>query len=202
LGGWKNPLLQAVFDRGVPLDAYPLTRWRAMMEIAITGSSRGMGRLGADTWLAVRDKTGARKARVWERYPGSNWGGFSANCSVLAPGPDGPVATQRFEALREGAEDSEARIVIEAALADKASAAKLGPELAKRCEELLSERLKAAWRGIGVWQAGADFSHEVSSWRERSCVTGDTWYVGSGWQERSQKLYSLAGEVEKKLAGK
>ena len=67
------------------------------------GTARGVGRLGADTWSAVKDKQGRRLARAWERFPGSDWANLNINSSALAPGPDGPVSTQRFESLREGA---------------------------------------------------------------------------------------------------
>ena len=32
-------------------------------------------------------------------------------------------------------------------------------------------------------------------------MAGHAWFVGSRWQERSKKLYTLAGEVTRKLAG-
>ena len=38
--------------------------------------------------------------------------------------------------------------------------------------------------------------------RARPCVTGSVWFLGSGWQERSERLFTLAGEVERKLGKK
>ena len=36
----------------------------------------------------------------------------------------------------------------------------------------------------------------------KAAPMGYDWFLGSGWQERSRKLYSLAGEVARKLAAK
>jgi len=200
--GWKNPVLHAMFERQTGMDYGPMGRWRTAAEQAITGSIRGIGRAGADTWAAVKDKSGRRIAKVWERFPGSDFPGLNIEGSTLAPSPDGPVATQRLEALREGAQDCEARILLEDALTDKAKTGNLGADLAKQCQDLLDARNVALWRGLSVWQSGPNASHEVTTWRFRPAVTGYVWFLGSGWQERSERLFSLAGEVEKKLAGK
>jgi len=201
LHGWASPDLYALFER-VELDGYPMSKWRTIAEQAITGNVRGVGRTGADTWFAVKDKAGRRIARVWERYPLSDWMMLNVSSSMLAPGPDGPVATMRLEALREGAQECEARILLEDALMDKAKAGKLGADLAKQCQDLLDARGLAMWRELSIWQSGPLYSHEVTSWRSRAAVTGNVWFLSSGWQERSEKIFTLAGEVEKKLAGK
>ena len=201
LSGWKAPQLTALFER-VGLDNYPISKWRLLPEQSITGNVRGVGRTGADAWPVVKDKAGRRLGRVWERYPGADWGYLNANCSVLAPGPDGAVSTLRFEALREGQQECEAIIVLEQALGDKALAERLGPELAKRCQSVLDERRQVMWKSLGLWQSGAIYSHEVTSWRERTGPTGYTWFLGSLWQDRSERLYSLAGEVARKLPAK
>jgi len=57
-------LLHAVFERQTGVDQHPIVRWRLMTEEAITGSVRGVGRLGADTWAAVKDKSGRRVGKV------------------------------------------------------------------------------------------------------------------------------------------
>lgn len=36
------------------------------------------------------------------------------------------------------------------------------------------------------------------AWRS-AVITGHLWFVASGWQDRSEKIYSLAGEVARKL---
>ena len=122
---------------------------------------------------------------------------YSCN-PVLGPGPDGPEATHRLLVLAEGVQECEARTCIERALDDPAHKARLGADRVKRCEELLDERDACMWKGLSnlilggpVWGATA--------WRWEPGVAGHTWFLGSGWQERSRRLYTLAGEVQRSL---
>ena len=39
-------------------------------------------------------------------------------------------------------------------------------------------------------------------WRGTGKATGHNWFLSSGWQECTAQLYSLAGEVTRKLNGK
>ena len=196
--GWRSKEMHAAFDR-VQLDNMPVNRWRLIAEQSITGSAIGIGRLGADNWFAVKDKNGVRKARAMHRYPTADWGYLNANSSALAAGPAGPVATMRYEALREGVQECEALICVEDAVTDSAKRAKLGDELAARCEAALKERNWCMWRGYGAMQSGPRASVDCTSWRERCSPTGYTWYIESDWQERSETIYRLAGEVAKRL---
>jgi len=59
--------------------------------------------------------------------------------AMLYPGPDGPVATERFEMFREGVELAEALIFIERAIQEK----KLSPELQQKAEKALEARSNA-----------------------------------------------------------
>ena len=56
--------------------------------------------------------------------------------AILYPGPDGPVATERFEMFREGVELAETLIFIERAIQEK----KLSPELQQKAEKALEAR--------------------------------------------------------------
>ena len=62
----------------------------------------------------------------------------TSTSDLFAPGPDGPVTTQRFENAIEGNQQAEARIAIERALLDKEHP--LPEDLAARCRELLDRR--------------------------------------------------------------
>ena len=104
--------------------------------------------------------------------------------ALLAPGPDGPVSTARFEMLREGAQECEARLVLENALADPTATNKFGGALANRCQEILKER-DAAFRFVC---AGG-----------LSRPEGWEWYASSGWEDRAGKLFDCAGEVTRAL---
>ena len=202
LHGWKRPVINALYERWGGFPATITTRWRHFPEYSITGTQRGIGRVGADFWPAVKDTHGARKGRVSQLYPESNWRQLSLITSALAPGPQGAVATAKFEAIREGVQECEARIVIEQALVDKVSLEKLGPELAERCKQVLDERHRAMWLSVSTLQVGPLPYHAFAGWR--GCyfagLTGHKWFLGSGWQDRSEKLYALAGDVERKLA--
>jgi hypothetical protein len=59
-----------------------------------------------------------------------------AQRALLAPGPDGAIATERFENFREGTEISEAIIYLEKALADK----KISGELEAKVGKYLTDR--------------------------------------------------------------
>ncbi len=74
-------------------------------EIQITGYQRGLGRIGADYWPVVRDKRGRRVGYIWEQYPQSLWHSCNMFSHMLNPGPDGPVATTRYEQMREGMQE-------------------------------------------------------------------------------------------------
>jgi hypothetical protein len=107
----------------------------------------------------------------------------------------------RYEALREGLQECEARVAIEQATSDDGLKRKLGDELLRKCQELMLERQRCFWRSVSSMQSGPLADHDMLAWRG-PVITGHTWLVGSGWQERSEKLFTLASEVEKKLAGK
>jgi hypothetical protein len=56
--------------------------------------------------------------------------------AILYPGPDGPVATERFEMFREGVELCEAVLFVQRAVADK----KLSADLQQRSARYLAAR--------------------------------------------------------------
>jgi ADP-ribosylglycohydrolase len=161
LFGWKNPALQLSFPRegsGLLLRTWsPLAQYRVASEEASAAGIRGFGRVGADFWnvLTTRNKTYGGGLNLIARYPESDWGQLYLGNStpyLLAPGPDGPLGTARFEMIREGARDLEPRVYLEKALLDPASKAKLGDDLAGRIQQLLDDRVRAILIGRGSWQ--------------------------------------------------
>ncbi len=48
----------------------------------------------------------------------------------------------------------------------------------------------------GSWTS---YAYIDNTWWQAPGVMGYYWYVGSGWQGRSEKLYSAAAEVAEKL---
>jgi len=203
--GWARPDLVALFDR-FSRELHPNVRWRHLAEATITGSQRGNGRLGADYWKVLRDKRGRRVGRSHDRYPESTWRNLFIADALLAPGPDGPVATDQFEAFREGIQECEARIVIERALSDEALRARIGADLARRCEDYLRDRHMMMWLSLSDLQLfydhpGAKWGprYLAASWRSMPNNGGSHWFLGSGWQLRTEQLYTLAGEVTRRL---
>ena len=75
--GWSRPDLVAQFDRfsrKFSTNVY----WHQLAETAITGSQRGNGRLGADYWKVLKNKSGKRVGRSHDRYPESTCAIFSS----------------------------------------------------------------------------------------------------------------------------
>jgi hypothetical protein len=135
---------------------------------------------------------------VTDRYPQSLWRNLDIKACLLAPGPGGAVATARYEHLREGLQECEARIAIEEAILDHESA--LGPDLVARCRQLLKERYKAAWREDCHDKAFlAENAFDKLPWyqQDKACYQ---WFLTSDWPQRTERLYALAGEVTEKLA--
>ena len=145
--GWQLPEHRAFFGRhGIPNG--PALRVRFLPEVNITGGQRGVGRIGADYWNVMRNARGERAGTVYSRYPENMWRNLDIGCWVLAPGQSGPVATARYENLREGIQECEARILIESVLTDAVKIKKIDAGLATRAQALLDDRQRAIWRSI------------------------------------------------------
>jgi hypothetical protein len=204
--GWKRPQLYAYLLRNWhgSFDQFPLTTWRHLGEVNITGNQRGIGHMGADMWFVVKDKGGRRVGRIYQLHPESNWRSNDICTSALAPGADGAIATTRYELMREGVQECEARIFLERALTDKELRTALGDDLAHRCQQALDERIRFMIRGMSNLRLDGYIAGNCinanTSWWNSSGVDGHIWFIASGWQERSRALYSLAGEVARKLA--
>jgi hypothetical protein len=151
-------------------------------------STRGVGPLGMDFWFVPSDPA---KGRKWHGgIPRPIEGDASPNLSMsrqssgvfLAPGPDGPVSTARFEMFREGLQECEARMLLEEAM----KGGRLNPALLKRCETVLAERERAV--GLAVSKArGYGFGE---GWK---------WYEMSDWEGRAYDLFACAGAVSAAL---
>ena len=196
--GWKGDLLMADYERHGFINQLSFTYWRHLGEFNITGMQRGIGRIGADFWSVIRDRNNRRVGTVASRYPQSSRRNLDIFASLLAPGPDGPVATPNYEIFREGIQECEARIFIENALTDEVLREKLGPDLADRCQTALDERLLAMWRGLSSQQLTGPTWHYLV-WRGWANVAGHPWFMGSLWEDRTRTLFQLAAEVETAL---
>jgi hypothetical protein len=205
--GWKRPELNVEFRRFSSFTEWMLPTQMIVPEIEITGKQRGLGRIGGDFWPAIKDKNGQRRSWVGDRYPQSMWHSCNLTSHMLNPGPTGPVATSRYEMLREGMQNCEARIAIEKVLTDDAQKAKLGADLAAKSQQLLDDRIVDDLKGFsGLQLTGrvyTTYTHYGNIFYYNAGGTaGAHWYAGSGWQDRNQQLYTLAGEVQAKMGGK
>ncbi len=198
--GWRNPVLHAQYMRPAGgLDRRPGAFLRGLVEINIAGGQHGFGRMGGDYWRSVRDQRGRIRGYAYERFPQSTWGNLNLRSAVLAPGPDGPVATTRLEVMREGIQECEARIFLETALTDEALRERLGSDLIRRSQALLDERTLAVQRGLADFEVNCYGFRTPWNWIFQTGVAGHAWFAGSDWQKRSRMLYKLAAEVAHRL---
>ena len=99
--------------------------------------------------------------------------------AIAAPGPDGAVATAQLECLKEGTQDAEAMLFMREALRKPELRAKLGEELAKRCEAAITDHWSYLELGLRMGPRGAN----------------DLWWLSS-------RIHALAAEVAAALAAR
>ena len=226
--GWRQPAMLSAYLRGGAMVDATILEMREVPAFDITGGQRGCGRLGGEFWRAVRDSKGVRSGPVWARYPENNWRNLDIRDWFLAPGPDGPVATARLEALREGIQVCEARIFLEDALLDDARKSKMGVDLAKRCQDALDVHHRAMWKTVwnndedlnsigaangmreppeGLWGMLKKNGKKLGNYegdpvmlkmQKDEKLKGQEWFA-IGYQEREKMLFALSGEVAAKL---
>ena len=177
-----------------------MSLWRASAEAALVHNCAGLGRIGADFWpvMGPEWKKGARGGRkrsasINARYPESTWVQLNLDAGtevILAPGPRGAMPTENFEQIRQGLQECQARIFIEKAIL----AQKLDLELARKCQEVLDERL---WhlRGLGACGGAGTFT-------SLGVKTINIWYEGAGSAGMAEKLFAAAAEVAATLGDK
>lgn len=176
LGGWKDldaNVHKVYCGRACMTEHGPLHNYRAYGDVAVAGSSNGFGRLGIDIWPVRKDDDDQPRRAV---HGTGGWGNLYRHNprSIAYPGANGAIGSIRFELLREGLQEAEARIFIEKAVTDDETADFLGEEIARRYAELSRERL--AYRNAG----------------------GDL-HLGPDWMDRLEALYRLAAEIQHKL---
>ena len=81
----------------------------------------------------------------------------------------------------------------------RANLDRYGADLAARCETALTQRAWHMWKCLSSLQLTGPGWSNGTGWRWTAGVSGQRWFLGSGWQQRSQTLYDLAGEVTKRL---
>jgi len=164
-------------------DSSPLSAWRFASEACIQGNLNGIGRFGADFWPVIKNARRGTYDDVTRTE--FNLGPAYSTLALLAPGPDGAIATERYEMFREGVQVAEAVILVRTALAG----GKLNADLAKRCQTLLDARAGHYVKATAIRKQAGD----VYDWRLLEAA---------GWQDNDDRLYALADAVSKALADK
>jgi len=137
--------------RGCFRDNSPLTDLRRIDEDEILSGHDGVSDFGVDLFPIERSR-----GRYFCVGNGRGTGGpGNSTKAMLAPGPDGPIATERFEMFREGAQLAEAVLFIQRAIEGK----KIGGDLLARANGYLDKRGEAfmkGWFGVRYMQAEHD----------------------------------------------
>ena len=166
--GQTQPFFQVSTARNLMSNhSHPATYMTAMEMMMTTDSWRGVSRIALDFWPVNGDPIIGRYHR-WHRLYRGNTRYFTH------PGPEGAVASVRYEALRIGLQETEAALLL-----DRAYHLRNGQ---------LDDALRARIRANKIDR----ITHFVIG--EGSNDTWD-WFAGSGWQTRALELYELAAEV-------
>jgi hypothetical protein len=184
--GWKDgDMVTTAYYRGMRNNS-PITDFRFMADRPTEGGVRGAGRIGADFWPVMKDKRGRAVGSLSARYPQSGWRNLDIRMTLLEPGPDGAIATARFEMLCEGVQECEARLFIEEALFRQ----RIAGALAERCKGILDTRTrvlddlhKAEERDVTYEQKNEIYDR----------------FLAADWQAVTDKLFSAAAEVAQQL---
>jgi len=155
-------------------DWSPLIVIRNLPEEVILRGHDGVGDFGSDLFPVKKESGKGFYCLGNGRGTG---GPNDAQRAILAPGPDGAVATERFENFREGTELCEAILYLEKALADK----KISGEIEQKINRYLDERGEVF---IKYW-----YTRRASTWDagQKLAIIGQV--------ERDARLLALCAEV-------
>jgi hypothetical protein len=182
--GWFNPATAFCSQARDQIRAgVPLWTLRTKHEEVILKGNDGIDMLGADMFT-VKDRRG---------YAPGQWtyaaqGPTHSDMAILGAGDDGPIGSQRFEAMREGIQLCEAMVFIQKAIEGK----KLSGDLADKANKALDDRARVmtahtVWPVKKEWWNGPALNLES--------------YAREAFQ-RDSELYAMAAEVGKATAGK
>jgi len=165
-------------------DCLSLMASRTTGERALFTNKQGVGRFCLDFWNVLVHGNGQKPAAISgaEDNVYNRW--LRSTCSqreptvfrMTSPGSDGAVPTLRFEALREGLQESEAAIIISEAIEKHAD--RLGDKAAV-FRQLLAERLNDLLKIPEMGHGVMDLTLHM------------------GWQERNTRLFAAATEAAK-----
>jgi hypothetical protein len=152
--GWRNPTPRTTLctPRSPTGAAMHQTSSRFLFRTCAEGSlisagaapQRGIGFIGADYWAVAKADNNPNNLKILasKYFPGYVFSVEMAVWSVLAPGKDGPVPTVRSQMIRESLQEAEARILVQDAIYDPATQAKLGEDGLKLCRNACLDRTR------------------------------------------------------------
>lgn len=178
--GWKLNAIPTMMSQriGGKLQSPMVTR--TIAERAMVRGDSGAGRMCLDYWDMPDVRRGSHFGTMYSRWPNSSADQRTPQLKMLTyPGPDGAVPSTKLLVMREGLQETEARIVLEKAI----DAGKIDGDLAKRAQTLLDRRYEML-RAIDYLR------HTVRT------------TFGDGWRREAAKLYKMAGEVERAVKSK
>ncbi|MCG3180898.1 MAG: hypothetical protein BIFFINMI_03261 [Phycisphaerae bacterium] len=157
----------------------PLICFRFISEGAMQGNLRGIGHVGGDFWPVPIGPRGRLEVMCNTQFA---VGMPNSVTSLVAPGPDGPIASTRYEMFREGVQVAEAIAYCQKAVIDK----KVDADFAARLAKLLDERARYYLR-----------TNVRPGWEAN-------WLAleSSDWQKRDGELFDLAAEAAATIGGK
>lgn len=183
--GWFKPETSfCTHARNQYNESSPLWRLRTMHEEGILKGNDGLDPVGADMF-PIKDARGRFVAGTW-RWAAQGPG--HATQAMLGAGDEGPVGSERFEAMREGIQLCEAMVFIQKALEAKA----LTGELESKANRVLDDRARAFVGSLRV----IDPTAKHKAWRNDFEE-----YARDSFQ-RDGELYATAGEVAKAVDGR
>jgi hypothetical protein len=164
--------------RGRHWDNSPVMIIRNLPEEMIMRGMDGVGDFGSDLFPIKKDKGNGYYCLGNGRGTG---GPNDAERCILAPGPDGAVATERFENFREGTQIGEGILFLEKAIQEK----KISGELEIKVNKYLTERGEVFTK---FWyDRGRDYIHR---------------WTPAGLAEREMRLFDICAEVAAAGGGK
>jgi len=186
LGGWIDPLPVVSSARNGLYTNAPLTHWRAYPS-GITISSKRLAKytaLGGNGVAHIPLNYWNFDQKHYLKY--YNFGSLTRNNSkyLIAPGPNGPLGTVRYEIFREGLQELEARIELEYALMKKTLPAKLEAQV----KNFMKQYIKNLYQN-GKFEGG----HYGGNLGMPNHLFG----INKNWQANTTKLYNLAGQAQK-----
>ncbi|MHC4914478.1 MAG: glycoside hydrolase domain-containing protein [Planctomycetota bacterium] len=177
--------VECAYIRNKHHDNDPIWLHRALAEETVMRGHQGVGPLGGNLWpLEQKDARG--RVRYSNVAGNCHLGPGTSTKALVAPGPEGAVASERYEAFREGVQIGEAMLFLTRALAG----GRLDAGLAKKVRETLAERARK-WKeaGGGTSRAGSPNRWDVPK-------------LAEGAADRDRRLFAVAAEVAAKVGMK